>query len=124
MQPALLVAIAWPSRGEREVDPLADRGPHVRAAAACAMRREPPVEIVGVAEIVARVMVGALKVQQVDDAHNGPPDLGSRTSAGPFLHPPRHARQGVRWSTGRKTGPAAGLRLVVDRRADVPVHTR
>ena len=34
-----------------------------RTAAACAMRREPPVEIVGVAEVVARVMVGALEVQ-------------------------------------------------------------
>ena len=63
VQPALLVAIAWPGCGQRESDPLADRGRHERAAAACAMRREPPVEIVGVAEIVARVMVGVLKVQ-------------------------------------------------------------
>jgi hypothetical protein len=38
VQPALVVAIAWPGCGEREVDPVTDRGGDERRAADRAFR--------------------------------------------------------------------------------------
>jgi hypothetical protein len=65
MKPTLLAAIPGPGSGELKGDPVPDRGRHQGAAAPGAVRRQPHLEVLGVAEIVARVAVGALEVQQV-----------------------------------------------------------
>ena len=65
IKPALLGAIRGPGGGELKGDPVADGGRDERAAAPGAVCREPCLEVLGVAEIVPRVMVGTLEVEQV-----------------------------------------------------------
>lgn len=65
MKTSLLGAIAGPGSGQLKADSVAHRGRHQRAAPAGAVRGKPRLEVLGVAEVVPRVAVGAIEMQQV-----------------------------------------------------------
>jgi hypothetical protein len=69
VQSPFLGPVAGPRGGQLEGDPGRDGGRHQRAAAAGAVLGKATVEVLGPAEVVASVAVGALEVQEIDDAH-------------------------------------------------------
>jgi hypothetical protein len=97
MQTPLVVAIPLPDRDELKVDPVGDRRGNQRATAPSAVLLKAMLKVLREANVVPRVPVGTLEVQQVDDSvvrHSPTPPRGRGLAgvAGPFPDP--HAPAG------------------------------